>query len=54
VTVKVVEAVLVLPALSVACAESVCAPLPNDHPGPDALGHVDEARPESESSADAR
>jgi hypothetical protein len=51
VTVNVVEAVLTSSALSVACAERVWSPAPNEHAGPDAAGHVDEAKPESGSSA---
>jgi hypothetical protein len=39
----------VLPALSVALADTVCVPSPNDHAGPETPAHVSEATPETAS-----
>src|ERR1700755_3452930 len=51
VTAKVVVPVPVLPAWSVADADRVCAPGPNDHAGPLVLAQVDEATPDRSSAA---
>jgi hypothetical protein len=49
-TVKVVEPEPVLPARSVAFADSGCAPAPNDQAGPFVFAHVDEATPDRASA----
>ena len=50
-TVKLIEPVPVLPALSRADVENVCAPSPNEVAGPLMFAHVDDAMPDKASLA---